>query len=135
MRPTVHHQTRRVIAAFTVAAVVALGACGSDGESSGSGDSAEFCARLGELAAGDDGDTTTDDLTADLQQLADIAPDDVADDMQAFVDLFLEMDALSEDQSDELSALMDEFGDLTSRLDTWSNEFCPDLPENVFTEG
>lgn len=134
MRPRFHHQARRAVAALTIAAMVPLGACGSDSESSGV-DNAEFCARLGELAAGGDGDTTSDDLEADLQQLADNAPDDVADDMQSFVDLFVEMDALSEDQADELSAMMDEFSDLTSQLDNWSNENCPDLPENVFTEG
>jgi hypothetical protein len=140
MNPTSHRSVRRAIGAFTVVGLLALGACGSDSDSNGDAvSSEEFCDKLGELTAGDDNDTTSDDLKADLQNLADIAPDGVSDDMQAFVDLFNEMDALSADQSEEAAAqitdMMDEIGELTSRLDSWSNENCPDLPENIFTEG
>jgi hypothetical protein len=139
MNPTSHRSVRRAIGAFTVVGLLTLGACGSDSDSNGDAVSSEaFCARIGELAAGDD-DTTSDDLKADLQNLADMAPDAVSDDMQAFVDLFNEMDALSADESEEAAAqitdMMNELGELTSRLDSWSNENCPDLPENIFTEG
>ncbi len=57
--------------------------------------------------------------------------------MNAFGDLFTEMTALSEEATDEAQAKLTEkladYEELTARLDTWSNENCPDLPENVFT--
>jgi hypothetical protein len=118
--------------------MLAFAACGSDDESSGddaanAASTEEFCAELGVLA-GDDGSN----VTAGLQDLAASAPGDVADDMRDFAELFAEMSALSEDASEsaqaELADKMGEYEELTGRLDAWSNENCPDLPANVFSQ-
>ncbi len=131
---------RRVAATLSVG-LLALGACSSDGDTSTDDGASNvshvsneaFCAQLGTLAASDGTNAVTD-----LQDLAASAPDDIADDMSAFADLFAEMTALSEDGSDaaeaELTDKMSEYEALTGRLDAWSNENCPDLPANVFTE-
>ena len=127
--------TRGVVAALSVG-LLALGACSSAGDSSTDGgdgvSTEEFCTRLGALAESDGAG-----VVAELQGLAASAPDDVTDDMKAFADLFTEMTALSEEATDEAQAKLTEkladYEELTARLDTWSNENCPDLPENVFT--
>ncbi len=134
MKPIDNTTVRRVVAGLSVAGLLTLGACGSDGGGNGGAASTEaFCAQLGEVSAGDGSSIATD-----LQSLAEAAPDAISDDMQAFANLFNEMDALSTDTSDEaaaqLAGKMGEFGDLTGRLDAWSNENCPDLPTNVFTQ-
>lgn len=128
---------RRVLAALSVG-LLAVAACGSDDEGSG-GDvsdgasTEEFCTQLGVLAADDGSNVTTG-----VQDLAASAPGDVADDMSAFADLFAEMSALSGDTSEDAQAAladkMAEFAELSARLDTWSNENCPDLPQDVFSE-
>jgi len=137
MKSTATHTVRRALAGVTVVGLLALSACGSDGDANGGGGDAatveEFCSEVGKVAAGDGSSAA-----ADLQSLAESAPDAISDDMQAFANLFNEMDALSTDGSDEAAAKladkMGEYTDLTGRLDTWSNENCPDLPENVFTQ-
>ena len=128
--------TRRVLA-LAAAGVLALGACGSDGDGSSDGDGADtqaFCAQLGELIEGDGSNAE-----AGLRDLAASAPEGVADDMAAFVDLFVAMSALdaegSEEAQAELADRIGDFDDLAGRLDTWTNENCPDLPRNAFTEG
>lgn len=140
MKPTSHRSVHHAVAGFAIVGLLALSACGSDDESSSDaegGDTAsseEFCAQLGELAAGDGSSVVTD-----LQTLAESAPDAISDDMQAFANLFNEMEALSTEQTDEAAAQLadkiGEMGELTGRLDTWTNENCPDIPDNVFTEG
>ncbi len=128
----------RTIAAALGVGLLALSACSSDGDTSTDDNGArvsteEFCARLGTLAESDGTGVATQ-----LQDLAASAPDDVSDDIAAFADLFGEMTALSEETTDEAQAKladkMADYEELTGRLDTWSNENCPDLPENVFTE-
>jgi hypothetical protein len=137
MKSTPTPRIRRALAGLAVAGTLAISACGSD-DAADSGDDAvsteAFCTELGALAATEEGS-----ISAELQSLADSAPDAITDDMQAFSRLFGELDALSTDESDEAAAqmaeLFGEYEDVTSRLDIWANDNCPELPENVFTEG
>ena len=128
--------TRRALT-LAAAGLIALAACGSDSSSDDAGngvDTQEFCTQLGVLVASDGSNAEQG-----LRDLAAVAPGDLADDMTAFADLFAEMSALdaegSEDAQAELADRMGEFDELAGRLDTWSNANCPDLPQNVFTEG
>ncbi len=59
--------------------------------------------------------------------------------MSDFADLFAELVALEVDESGDAGAVsadqLAQYDELSGRLNTWSNENCPDLPENVFTGG
>jgi hypothetical protein len=96
-------------------------------EATGGGD---FCAALGEYAADVSDDAISD--PAELEQLASIAPSEIADDMQSLAELtsqmidFDEMTA-SEDEIAEFESLITEFGPVSARLDAWTIENCPEL--------
>ena len=128
--------THGVVAALSVG-LLALGACSSDGDSSTDGGDGVSTEELSARGSAPWPNRTAPVSFAELQGLAASAPDDVTDDMNAFADLFTEMTALSEEATDEaqvkLTEKLADYEELTARLDTWSNENCPDLPENVFT--
>lgn len=99
----------------------------AESDSPGGGD---FCAALADYTADVNDDPIAD--VAELEQLADVAPSEIADDMQSLAELsaqiydFDEMTA-SEEEIAEFEAVLAEFEPVSARLDAWTTENCPDL--------
>lgn len=96
-------------------------------EATGGGD---FCAALEEYGSDASDDALLD--VAELEQLASIAPSEIAGDLQRLADLgsqimdFDEMTA-SEDEIAEFGSLITEFEPVAARFEEWTIENCPDL--------
>ncbi len=140
MRLTPTSRIRRALAALTIGTFV-LVACSSDDESSSGGGDAvsveEFCSRLDEVASQDNTDAAA---LAKLDDLASVAPDEIAEDMTDFAVVFSELITASADTSPDADPSILEDGlvtynELSTRLDAWTNENCPDLPRDLFTAG
>ncbi len=131
--------SRRAVAALTVG-LLALTSCGS-GDSSTEGNDAvsveEFCTQLGDVASQDNVDSEA--LQA-LDDLAVVAPAEISEEMTTLAAVFAELTAATADTSPDadLSAMEEgiaKYNVVAAQLDTWTNANCPDLPENLFTQG
>ncbi len=131
-----HRRTRppiRLVTGLALGAALTIAGCGDD---DGGGSTEEFCEQISTLADSG-GDTTEEEDFAAIQAIADVAPDEISDDMDQVVDAFeqfqsFDPESASEDEMAEfveLAASIDEAG---TRVEEFSIENCPGLPDGVF---
>lgn len=103
---------RRILAIAALMIVVAAG-CGDDGGGSGNGggDAEAFCDRLRELDAEESVNLEDEDGLAALTELIDIAPQDVADNLEELADAAQELNDLDEDDPESFGAAFEIFLD------------------------
>jgi hypothetical protein len=134
-------RSTRILIALTACGSLALAACGSDGDSDssgGGGDDVEaFCAALAESAESDL-DTTEEEDLAQLQAIADAAPDEVSGPMDTLIDIFEQLQAIdfetaTEDELAEFEELLPTFEEATAEVEDYARDNCPDLPDDFFS--
>ena len=104
--------------AGTAALVLALTACGGGGQSE---EAAEFCDRAEEIDAYlDGGDVSDDDVIVGFEELTDVAPDEIYDD----VDLVREAYTIAIDEGDEGVFDEPEVQDAMDRFDEYLDDEC-----------
>lgn len=132
---------RPVQFALCLAAGVALTltACGSDDDASsggGGGDIDVFCEQI--AAASDSSSEMTDaEELASLQAVADAAPSEISDEMDALVSAFAKLqtfdaEAASEDEMADFLAIADGVEEASTKVEEFAKENCPDLPADAF---
>ncbi|MGE5211679.1 MAG: hypothetical protein ACM3MM_10455 [Acidobacteriota bacterium] len=132
----------RLATGLIAAAALAMAACGSDGDAGedGGGDGDEaFCTEIQALAESNEETTEAEDLAA-LQAVADVAPDEIADEMNQLVDGLEQLqtfdpEAATEEEMTEFLAFTDDLGAAGAAVEEFALENCPDLPADLFAPG
>jgi hypothetical protein len=137
----------RLATGLIAAAALAMAACGSDGDgdASGGGDGGDggsteaFCTEIQALIESSD-DTTEAENVAALQSVADVAPDEIADEMNTVVDGLEQVqafdpEAATEEEMTEFLAFADELGAAGAAVEEFALENCPGLPADLFATG
>jgi hypothetical protein len=132
--------SRPIRIALALAGALALGACSSDGGDSsdgdGSGSTETFCEEIATLADFDEDSTEEEDFAA-IRAIADVAPDEISDEMDLLVDVFDEFQSFdpatsSEEELAEFLELADTIDEAGTSVEEFTVENCPDLPDGVF---
>jgi hypothetical protein len=131
----------RLATGLIAAAALALTACGSDGDGGSGGDSGDgsteaFCDEIQTLAESSDETTEAEDLAA-LQSVADVAPDEISDEMNELVDGLEQLqgfdpEAATEEEMTEFLAFADDLAAAGAAVEEFALENCPDLPADLF---
>jgi hypothetical protein len=131
----------RLATGLIAAAALALTACGSDGDGGSGGDSGDgsteaFCDEIQTLAESSDETTEAEDLAA-LQSVADVAPDEISDEMNELVDGLEQLqgfdpEAATEEEMTDFLAFADDLAASGAAVEEFALENCPDLPADLF---
>jgi hypothetical protein len=136
----------RLATGLIAAAALAMAACGSDGDAGedgggdgGGGGNEAFCTEIQALAESNEETTEAEDLAA-LQAVADVAPDEIADEMNTLVDGLEQLqtfdpEAATEEEMTEFLAFTDDLGAAGAAVEEFALENCPDLPADLFAPG
>ena len=133
MRQPVRRPHRRTIGLAAIGAL-ALVSCGSDG--GGGGSTGAFCDGITTLAESGDDTTEAQDLDA-FRSVADVAPDEISDEMDQLVEAFerlqtFDPEAATEEQMAEFLSLADGLDEASTTVEEFAKENCPDLPAGFF---
>jgi hypothetical protein len=136
----------RLATGLIAAAALAMAACGSDGDAGedggddgGGGGNEAFCTEIQALAESTEETTEAEDRAA-LQAVADVAPDEISDEMNKLVDGLEQLqtfdpEAATEEEMTEFLAFTDDLGAAGAAVEEFALENCPDLPADVFAPG
>jgi hypothetical protein len=136
----------RLATGLIAAAALAMAACGSDGDAGedggddgGGGGNEAFCTEIQALAESTEETTEAEDRAA-LQAVADVAPDEISDEMNKLVDGLEQLqtfdpEAATEEEMTEFLAFTDDLGAAGAAVEEFALENCPDLPADLFAPG
>jgi hypothetical protein len=131
----------RLTTGVIAATALSLTACGSDdngggGGGSGGGSTEAFCDEIQTLAEST-GETTEEEDLAALQKVADVAPDEIADEMNELLDGFEQLqafdpEAASEEEMGDFLAIADGLDEASTAIEEFALDNCPDIPADLF---
>jgi hypothetical protein len=131
----------RLTTGVIAATALSLTACGSDdngggGSGSGGGSTEAFCDEIQTLAEST-GETTEEEDLAALQKVADVAPDEIADEMNELLDGFEQLqafdpEAASEEEMGDFLAIADGLDEASTAIEEFALDNCPDIPADLF---
>jgi hypothetical protein len=136
----------RLATGLIAAAALAMAACGSDGDAGedgggdgGGGGNEAFCTEIQALAESTEETTEAEDRAA-LQAVADVAPDEIADEMNKLVDGLEQLqtfdpEAATEEEMTDFLAFTEDLGAAGAAVEEFALENCPDLPADLFAPG
>ena len=129
----------RLATGLVATAALAIAACGSDegGGEGGGGSTEAFCEEIQALAESEGDTTEAEDLEV-LQADADVAPGDIADEMDELVDGFerlqaFDPEASSEEEMTDFLAMAGDLDEASIAVEEFALENCPDLPDDFFS--
>jgi hypothetical protein len=106
------------------------------GGGSGGGSTEAFCDEIQTLAEST-GETTEEEDLAALQKVADVAPDEIADEMNELLDGFEQLqafdpEAASEEEMGDFLAIADGLDEASTAIEEFALDNCPDIPADLF---
>ena len=129
---------------MAIGGTLALTACGGgdsgdDGGGSSGRNTEAFCDEIVALAESAD-DATSDQLLASTRAVADVAPDEISDEMDQLVDGFEQLQAFdprtaSDEEMGRFVAMADELEVASAAIEDFATEHCSDLPADLFGNG
>jgi hypothetical protein len=126
----------RLAVGLAAVSALTLASCGSDGDGDASSTEA-FCEMI--TALSDSGDDTTDDegLLAEFRSIADVAPEEISDEMDQLVEAFEQLqsfdpEAATEDEIAEFVAIAEGLDEAGATVEEFTRDNCPDLPADFF---
>ena len=125
----------RLAVGLAAVSALTLAACDGDSDSSGSNTDA-FCEEITALAGSGD-DTTEEEGLEAFRSIADVAPDEISDEMDQLVEAFEQLqtfdpEAASEDEIAEFVAIAEGLDEASSTVEQFARDNCPDLPDDFF---
>ncbi len=127
----------RLAIVLATAGALALTACGDDDD--GGGRTEAFCEELETFATDvdDDAENGDESFVADFRAIADVAPSEIADEINQMLEAFQAIDSLpdepeSEEVMNEMLALVASVEEPSAAVEEFALENCPDLPPSIF---
>ncbi len=134
MRQTATRPIRLATGLLAISAMT-IAACGSD-DGGGGGSTEAFCEEIQTLAESEGETTEAEDLAA-LQTVADVAPSEIADEMNELVDGFEQLqafdaEAASEEEMADFLVIAGSLDEASTAIEEFALANCPDIPADLF---